>query len=198
MPVYIESSPPGQDTYISRLSNADNFGFSPEKSFVSPSKGGRDDLRQQLRGGRGIPVLATPRQPLANLRQQPTRAEFTPLLKSAARNRVLQSNGRVDGNLATPLGLKAGYNPNAGTPLPEASSMLDASSSVVDNSGTPQPPVQESSMTMSTPIPQMPKRGDMGMEANGNVLTLREQEAVCSSKCMHSERLRANVMNAET
>jgi hypothetical protein len=78
------------------------------------------------------------------------------------------------GKLSTPAGLKAGYIPSS-PHLPEAS-MLDSQLTSEDH--TPMP-MAESSSTMSTPVPVLSKRGELGMGGDGgNVLTLREQEAV--------------------
>jgi hypothetical protein len=153
--------------------------FSEMPSFNAPP--GADDLLKAMRGGNSArpTTFATPsaRVPLANRRNPPAaKPEFTPLLHSATRNRMTQGMGAKEnaGKLNTPAGLKAGYIPSS-PHLPEAS-MLDSQLTTEDH--TPMP-MAESSSAMSTPIPVLPRRGELGMGGDGgNVLTLREQEAV--------------------
>jgi hypothetical protein len=145
-------------------------------SFHAPP--GADNLLNAVRNSRST-AFATPsaRVPLAGRsRNAQTRNEFTPLLKSAAKNRLMKRDyeGKENhGGLVTPVALKPGYNfssPN----IPDASSMMDTSMS---EDHTPLGLV-DSSSAMSTPV-ALPKRGEMGMGGDGgNVLTLREQEAV--------------------
>lgn len=168
----------GADATALSATRFDHPNFSPEKSFASPSKG-KNDLLGQIRGmGRGG-VPATPRAPLANLRQAPSKKEFTPLLKSATRNRMFaQENALGGGGLETPAALRPGFKLD-GTPLPEASVMFEAmgSSEIASlSAATPGPPV-ESSSAMSTPLALPGKRGEAPLDG-GNVLTLKEQEAV--------------------
>lgn len=134
--------------------------MSVENSFQAPA--GRDNLfaRQRTPG----------RNPLAALRNPAAKAEFTPMLKSATANRTRQVNG-----LTTPIGLKAGFKVG-GTPLPEASTM-DVQSSSFSESSMAVPQAADSS-AMSTPM-ALPRRAEGELDnGNGNVLTLREQEAV--------------------
>ena len=136
-------------------------------SFYAPP--GADDLLKAARGNNSRPTLfATPsaRVPLANRRNPPAaKAEFTPLLHSAARNRMemrdLEAKGK-NGKLNTPAGLKAGYIPSS-PHLPEAS-MLDSQLTSEDH--TPMPMV-DSSIAMSTPMPVLPRRGELGMGGDG-------------------------------
>lgn len=167
--------------------------FSMEPSFVSPSKS-KHDLISQMRGGssgRNSGVVSTPfsRHPLASRNANAAKNEFTPLLKSAARNRVIASAARegfglVDnGRIRTPAVLKPGYKFQDSPALPEASTIYDAhtaSDSEITGAGTPGPPVASSSMDLSTPM-ALAKRGEGGLDG-GNMLTLREQEAVSFSR----------------
>lgn len=164
-----------------RLSAAD-LDMSIEPSFHSPSKHG-DDLVRQMRGQRTPRGLTTPsaRNPLVVRRNQPPgKQEFTPLLKSAMKNRISSAYDRENGKnpvfkggIETPAALKPGYRFD-NSPLPEASSMYDGSSTTdVTEMAEPAPPIASSSI-MSTPM-ALPRGGEMD---RGNMLTLREQEAV--------------------
>ena len=140
------------------------------ESFVAPANS--DNLLNAVRGGQGRNTFATPRLPLANRKNAQTRQEFTPLLKSAAKNRFAMRGGLLDQeNLATPAALKPGFQLSS-PGVPDASSM-DNSSMISDSDRTPMPEVNSSSFENSTPM-AMPK----GQLDSGNVLTLREQEAV--------------------
>jgi hypothetical protein len=163
-----------------------NLDFSEMPSFMPPP--GADDLVRAMNSrahgnnpnARHV-SLATPsvRAPLAARRNPPAKAEFTPLLQSAAKNRLLQrqqqaAQGTVRG-ISTPAALKPGYRMSSPA-LPEASVLLDSEIASVDQ--TPMP-IAESSIAMSTPIPMMPKRGELGLGGDGaNLLTLKEQEVV--------------------
>lgn len=173
-----------------RLS-ADDLDMSIEPSFHSPSKHG-DDLVRQMRGQRTPRGLKTPsagaRNPLVashSRRQQPQpgKQEFTPLLKSAMKNRISNAYDRelgggnggpvFKGPIQTPAALKPGYKFD-NSPLPEGSSMYDGSSvTETTELADPAPPLASSSI-MSTPM-ALPRSGEMD---RGNMLTLREQEAV--------------------
>ncbi|OMP84280.1 hypothetical protein BK809_0000085 [Diplodia seriata] len=178
----------------SRLTTADlDLDMSIEPSFHSPSKHG-DDLVRQMRGQRTPRGLKTPsaaRNPLVAARrpqqQQPSgKPEFTPLLRSAMKNRIssaydreLGAAGGAVGNpvfgkagVQTPAALKPGYKFD-NSPLPEGSSMYDGSSQTsITELADPAPHVPSSSF-MSTPM-ALPRSGEMD---RGNMLTLREQEA---------------------
>jgi len=188
MPVpYVDTPRTDADdrTHLGDFTHAGITELSFEPSFASPSK--RDDILKIARGGRVGAVLSTPsaRNPLAQLRNPNAKNEFTPLLKSATRHRAQQqytsgANGNTpglfDGRLRTPAVLKAGYKWDS-PGLPEPSEMVN-SSSMIDGDNlenTPIPPEQSSS-TMSTPLALPRKDGALD---GGNVLTLREQEAVC-------------------
>lgn len=140
-------------------------------SFQAPP--GRDALFKQMNGAR------TPaRNPLAARRNPGGRPEFTPLMKSATTNRTRQVNGLLKGGIATPAAMKPGFD-LGDTTLPEPST-YDVQSSSFSESGmggrTPIP--QVSSSAMSTPM-ALPRRGEGELDnGNGNILTLREQEAV--------------------
>jgi hypothetical protein len=168
--------------------------ISREASFVSPAKGGRNDLLNQMRGHRH--PLATPRNALAALRQSAGRPEFTPLLNSGTKKRILAGdreeeyrNGlRLNGALSTPALLKPGYKFESPA-LPEASIMDEQTNSSSVAQDVSLPPAISSS-AVSTPM-ALPKRGQEGMLDNGNVLTLREQEAVRVFSWPNQSALRA-------
>jgi hypothetical protein len=164
-----------------------NLDFSEMPSFMPPP--GADDLVRAMnaRSHGNNPAagrhasLATPsaRAPLAARRNPPARAEFTPLLQSAAKHRLLQRQTQTQTQaargIATPAALRPGYHMSSPA-LPEASVLMDSEAASVDQ--TPMP-IAESSIAMSTPIPMMPKRGELGLGTDGaNLLTLKEQEAV--------------------
>lgn len=150
--------------------------FSEIDSFRAPE--GRDNLFKQMGGARQR-IMATPRNPLATLRQPNARNEFTPLMKSATANRTRQVNGLLKGGIATPAAMKPSFE-LSGTPLPEASTFDVMNSSTMSDSavnGRTPVPDNLSSSAMSTPM-ALPRRGQEALDGNGNVLTLREQEAV--------------------
>lgn len=152
-----------------------DLSFSREDSFQAPA--GRDNLFKQMSATR------TPRNPLAAIRPN-ARNEFTPMLKSATANRTRQVNGLLDGKLTTPAAMKPGFQVS-NTPLPEASTFDIQSSSFADSIDGRTPVPDPSSSAMSTPM-ALPRRAEGEMDAgNGNVLTLREQEAVSSSYHEH-------------
>jgi hypothetical protein len=169
---YIASPQTEVDGYTRMDNTQAHLDFSREDSFQVPE--GRDALFKKMGGAR---PLSTPRQPLAMLRNPSQRNEFTPMLKSATANRTRQVNGLLNGKMTTPAALKPGFD-LGGTPLPEAST-LDVNSSSVSDSGVERTPVPDmmSSSDLSTPM-ALPRRGQEALEGNGNVLTLREQEAV--------------------
>ena len=175
----------GNATYLTNGHNIDNLSVEP--SFLSPSKK-KDDLVSQLRNNRGLP-LETPRSraPFANRRNIPTvpaPGEFTPLLKSAAKNNILRK-GKENGFPHTPAFLKAGYKATDSPALPVAESSVvygdDTGSSIgTRDEGTPVPRMVSSS-EHSTPLAVLPKRnGEVVLADQGNILTLREQENVIS------------------
>ena len=86
--------------------------------------------------------------------------------------------GSGRGGLKTPAALKPGYKFDNSPALPEASSLYEGvDSSEVTGHGTPVASVASSS-AVSTPLAILPKRGADGPLDGGNMLTLREQEAV--------------------
>lgn len=155
--------------------------FSIMPSFASPAKPDHN-LMNQIKGmgsGSRSRIISTPRarQPLGERKNPPGKAEFTPLLKSATANRLKQVNGDAkESGIKTPAALRPGFKLDV-TPLPEHSTI--DSSSVVEDEGTPVPAIASSSLDLSTPL-ALPRRDGGGL-GDGNVLTLREQEAVSSS-----------------
>ena len=156
-----------------------NLDFSEMPSFLPPD--GNDDLVKAVRGraSRYVP-LRTPsaRAPLVGRPNPPAKQEFTPLLKSATRNQMLQQDrdrNTKENGLTTPAALKPDFRLSSPM-LPEHSILGESVSMSVDQTPIP---LAESSSSMSTPLPALPKRGEMGLGANnGNLLTLKEQEAV--------------------
>ena len=154
-----------------------------QSSIPSPSKE-KNDLVRQIRGMRAT-EQRTPRSrpPFADRRnlQQPAKPEFTPLLKSATRNRTQlngQENRKPFGKPVTPAGFRRSFHSEL-PELPENSSVLypDDTASDGGRQGTPQLP-QSSSSVIETPVPALNKyrNGTMGEAQYGS---LREQEAVC-------------------
>lgn len=169
----------GNATFMTNGHNLEDF--SVEGSFVAPSKG-KDDLFQQVRKGGGL-NLKTPRtrNPLGDRRNPPNNREFTPLLKSVAKNNLNRAN-KPKGVPQTPIFLKDGYK-SADTPaLPRAESSRIYGEDTVslagdEDDGTPVPQVASSS-AQCTPL-ALPNRDAGGvLTAEGNAMTLREQENV--------------------
>lgn len=169
MAQFLPNTPRTEVGDATRLSYNEGLSFSREESFQAPPD--RDNLFKQMGGAR------TPRNSLATRRAANAKAEFTPMLRSATTNRTRQVNGLLDGKLATPAAMKPGFV-MSNSPLPEAST-FDAQSSSFSESmddRTPMPDVNSSTMSASM---AMPRRAEGEMDSgNGNVLTLREQEAV--------------------
>jgi hypothetical protein len=155
--------------------------FSEIPSFMAPP--GADDLVNHMRaqnGNRRAHTLATPSTRAGGRRAPATKPEFTPLLHSAVRNR--QTRQMLGGKLETPAALKNGYRFSSPA-LPEGS-MLGGDSMMSSTDETPIPVPDSSSSAMGTPMPRLPRRGEMGMDGDGgNVLTLKEQEEVCLCDC---------------
>lgn len=188
----------GERTYLSTR----DLSLSEIQPYPSPSKDPKNDLVQQIKARNGG-AIRTPRarDALSSMRNPGARNEFTPLLKSAAQNRFFHSSrearsyheekentsddlvnsmlGGPQGVPRTPAYLKPGYV-EAQTPgLPMNSSMLDGEHTGSSaGAGTPVALNVASSSLMSTPMPVLPPRGEEGRGDPGNVLTLREQEAV--------------------
>jgi hypothetical protein len=173
----------GETTRFSHTATQADLDLSEEESFrAPPGADGLFDKFKQLNGARQ-PSFSTPRAALARKRNPNAKNEFTPMLKSATANRTRQVNGLLKGGLETPAALKPGFD-LGGTPLPEASITDAMNSSSISESGvdgrTPGPDALSSS-DLSTPM-ALPKRGQEALDGNGNVLTLREQEAVSAWK----------------
>ena len=178
---YIETprTDAGNATFMTNGHNLEDF--SVENSFVAPSKG-NDDLLHQMRKGRGLD-LKTPRarNPLADRHNPPNvprLGEFTPLLKSVRKNNFNKAKGVPQ----TPAFLKDGFKGVDTPALPgiESSKIYgEETGSLVrdDDDGTPVPQVASSS-AQSTPV-ALPNRDSGGvLTAEGNAMTLREQENV--------------------
>ena len=160
--------------------------LSPEKSFFAPAH--KQDLIAQMRNARHDGnSLRTPRagsrQPLQLLPNGP-KAEFTPLLKSAAKNNMAKRmSARRTNGVETPAHLKSGYV-GGGTPalprLDEDSQLNEGnlSSSALNNSSFAAHPHDISSSAKSTPLAQLPSRNNGGVVNDGNMMTLREQENI--------------------
>lgn len=150
-------------------------------SIPSPSKD-KNDLLSQIRGMRG-PSITTPRNRPAfgDRRTKSSKHEFTPLLKSAARNNLARTRSYDKENrLRTPAGLRAGYGDNSpGLALNSSIMMEENTGSSIggDASGTPVLP-RTSSSAVSTPMAILPGRGEGSLDNGRNLATLREQEAV--------------------
>lgn len=161
-------------------------------SIPSPSKES-NDLLAQIRGMRG-PSITTPRArpPFGDRRNHSNKNEFTPLLKSAARNNLRKSGAydKENSRLQTPLGLKGGWGADSPGIGLNSSVMLEEhteSSAGIggDGSRTPQVPGTSSS-AVSTPMAILPQRGEGPLDHGRNLATLREQEAVCCFRFISS------------
>lgn len=172
---FVESPDRSEAMDKTRFTNVD---FSEMPSFQAPA--GKDNLLNAVRkgGNNHMNAFTTPRPALASRSRNPqARPEFTPLLKSATKN-AMRGAGRdgqeKENGLATPAALRPGFalqSPGVG----DATALGD-SSVISDGDRTPVPQdVHSSSFENSTPM-ALPQ-GQLG---DGNVLTLREQEAVCS------------------
>lgn len=174
----------GNATYMTNAHDLENF--SVENSFLSPSKT-RDDLVSKFRNGRDVnlktPHSRVPFTDRQNIPKPPPRGEFTPLLKSAARNSILRKENLRNG-VPTPAFLKPGYQETKSPALPT----VDVSQLYGDETGsslgtgwnerTPVPQTNNTS-SESTPLAVLPKRvGDGVFPDQGNMMTLREQENV--------------------
>lgn len=192
---YPDTPRDGDSGDLTRFTAA-GLSFSMEQPFPSPSKDPANDLVRQMKSRGSSQNIKTPRG--RNNKHAPAaRNEFTPLLKSAMRNRhrsYNQENKENDEDLvhsmlsarapATPAYLKPGYKEGDTMALPTNSSFVDEElTGSSQGEGTPMPAAIASSSIMSTPIPILPQRGHGGITDQGNVLTLREQEAV-SQTCL--------------
>jgi len=174
---------------LTRFSNAADLDFTVDNSIPSPTKDS-NDLLKQIRG-MGGPNIRTPRPraPFMDRRNLPSKNEFTPLLKSATRNRLMHSSGpgKENRNLQTPAGLKASYGVDSpGLPLNSSimhEELTESSAGDGDGQATTIPPVSSSS-ALSTPMAVLPRRGEGPLDNGRNLATLREQEAVSPNICI--------------
>ena len=162
--------------------------MSPEKSFIPPQQG--RDLITQLKSARGNGTnLKTPRAAMrAPLRLLPNgsqpKSEFTPLMKSAAKNNMARRLSSRKIAPDTSAYLKFGQSLQGATPgLPklDENSRLPSEhtgSSVGDHNEFTPIPHNISSSAQSTPLAQLPSREAGGVVNDGNVMTLREQENI--------------------
>ncbi|KAL9057860.1 MAG: hypothetical protein Q9162_002090 [Coniocarpon cinnabarinum] len=172
---------PRTDFAASVTNHAHQLADFTQSSIPSPSKD-RNDLVKGLRGRRAFePRSPQSRPPFGELRNFPNgKPEFTPLLKSATRNRSVfagKENLGINGHKpATPAGFRESYRSDL-PDLPEHSSVLyeDDTGSEQERGATPRVP-QSSSSVLATPIPALERngRGGLGEAQYGN---LREQEA---------------------
>lgn len=168
----------GDATYLGRP--PPDFDMTQEPSFQSPAKD--NNLLQQLRSGQGASIR-TPRgsrAPLVDRRNVPVGiggAEFTPMLKSATRNRTRRRGKENTNGIGTPALGKIEEDMDM-TNVPVESSLFGPSRnmSYADNTALPE---VEASSTASTPM-VLPTRhgGGKGILQDGNQLSLREQENV--------------------
>ncbi|KAI0871119.1 microtubule associated-domain-containing protein [Hypoxylon argillaceum] len=168
----------GDATYLGR--QPPDFDMTQEPSFHSPSKD--NNLLHQLRNGQGA-SLRTPRgsrAPLGEKRNIPASiggAEFTPMLKSATRNRARRRGKENTNGSATPALGKIDEDMDM-TNVPVESSLFGPSRNMSYADASALPEVAASSTT-STPL-VLPTRsgGNKGLLQDGNQLSLREQENV--------------------
>jgi chromosome segregation ATPase len=177
----------GDGTYLTN--GVDRLGeLSPEKSVFAQSQ--NVDLITQMKNARGNGrALRTPRagdrDPLRLLPNPGAKSEFTPLMKSAAKNNMARRlSGKKFGAPETPAYLREGFSINGGTPaLPKMAdnsqlhSEHTGSSAGYNNDNTPLPH-NVSSSANSTPLAQLPGRDAGGVVNDGNMMTLREQENI--------------------
>ena len=174
----IMQTPHGGLADLTRLSDGDDLADLPtQSSLPSPIK-------------KGNTTALRSRTPLAVRRNALSKNEFTPLLKSATKNRMAFSRmrGKENGMPETPAALKAGFSYDS-PGLPQNSSVVldeqtGSSMGANEEQPTPLPPVSSSSV-MSTPV--APKQQDGPLDHGRNLATLREQEAV--GKCHTDDSL---------
>lgn len=168
-----------------RMSGLNDFEYSTQHSIPSPSKDS-NDLLKQIRGMRPSNAR-TPlnRAPFGDRRNLPSKAEFTPLLKSATKNNHVRSNVDVKENvlpMETPQAAKRAFEGDS-VALPFNSSVMmeeHTGSDQHDADGPSMVPPVSSSSPVSTPMAP-PRRGEGPLDNRGNLATLREQEAVSGS-----------------
>lgn len=175
-PPYLNT--PRTDVNETILSPDKRIGFDSEiASFIAPPNA--DQIHPSNGQAFASRTLMTPvaRAPLARRRHLNAKPEFTPLLKSAAKNRMFRDNdSKENPDVSTPGGSRLRMSVGASSPaFPDHSVMVDSSVTGMDHT----PVIHESSSSMSTPIPMMPRKGELGLgNADGNILSLKEQEAV--------------------
>ncbi|KAB8260159.1 hypothetical protein BDV32DRAFT_149642 [Aspergillus pseudonomiae] len=166
---------------------------SVENSFQTPSKDedllkGLGDDRRRSSGGF---KLSTPRAGTGSKSTRnalngqhhlptaaPPKGEFTPLMRSAAKNNFLRNMSTARGNgHKTPGYMKEGRS-NIHTPgLPSYDMTGIDEEDETDDQPTPLPQVASSSV-QSTPLPGLSGRGGNGLLNDGQNMTLREQEKI--------------------
>ncbi|KAI1117755.1 microtubule associated-domain-containing protein [Nemania sp. NC0429] len=171
----------GDATYLGRP--PPDFDMTQEPSFQSPSKD--NNLLQQLRSGQGASIR-TPRGSRAPLGDRPNvpvgigggGGEFTPMLKSATRNRARRRGKENTNGTATPALGKIEEDMDM-TNVPVESSLFGPSRNMSYADATAIPEIEASS-TASTPMVLPTRRGvgSKGLLQDGNQLSLREQENV--------------------
>jgi len=170
-----------------RLSTVGDLDFTDDGSIMSPTKGG-NDLFQHIRGMRGDMRTPRARPPLGDRRNFASKNEFTPLLKSAAKNRLVRGNGKENTQPQTPAGLKDGYGIESPALPFNSSVMIDdrtgSSLGDLNPQGTPAGPTISSSAA-STPMAILPNRGEGPLNHGRSLATLREQEAVSRAAVAH-------------
>lgn len=162
-----------------RFSAVGDLDFTNDDSILSPTKGG-NGLVGQIRGMRNDMHTPRARPALGDRRNFASKNEFTPLLKSAAKNRLARGMGKENNQVHTPASLKPGYSVDSPA-LPFNSSVMiedHTGSSLGDSNpqGTPAGPMISSS-SASTPMAILPNRGEGPLDHGRNLATLREQEA---------------------
>lgn len=156
--------------------------MSPEKSFVSPSKG--RDLLSKARRGISLTTPHGGRNPLRLLPNgSVNKREFSPMMGSAGKkNRVPRSSTKR--GVATPSFLRNSMshgNSPALPPLGEQSQIYDdgTTNSAPEVVNVSQMPQMVSSSVASTPLAALPYRdGRDGVVGDGNIMSLRDQEKV--------------------
>lgn len=166
---------------------------SVENSFQTPSKDedllkGLGDDRRRSSGGF---KLSTPRAGTGSKSTRnalngrhhlptaaPPKGEFTPLMRSAAKNNFLRNMSTARGNgHKTPAYMKEGRS-NIHTPgLPSYDMTGIDEEDETDDQPTPLPQVASSSV-QSTPLPGLSGRGGNGLLNDGQNMTLKEQEKI--------------------
>lgn len=146
------------DFDINQLAVEPSFIAPPDKGLLNRSAR-NNGLLQTPGAGRG------PLQQLINGNQiRPSKSEFTPLLKSAARNNISKR-------------LSSGRRRSGLTSVDETNLGSEHSNSLIDRNDYTPMPQNLSSSAASTPLAQLPNR-DGAVLDNGNMMTLREQENI--------------------